>query len=94
MSMNESAKIVSAASFFNDFSIFGDVEICGDGTYIWFIDYVGDANSGCEDEYECHDITWEDYCEAAEVINRHGYEITESNAEHDFVSATFRKRTT
>lgn len=83
--------IVSAATFFNDFRIYGDVEIGEDGNHIWFIDYVGDANSGCEDEYECHDITWSDYCEAAAIINEHGYKIIESFSEHDFVSATFRK---
>ncbi len=89
--MREFVPICSAASFFND-DILGEVETMQDGTFIWFIDYMGDANSGCADEYECHDITWEDYCEAAKIINNHGYEIIESSAEHDFVSATFRKK--
>jgi len=80
-----------ASDFFNEPYMDGEVEINDDGTFLWSISYVGDANSGMEDEYDCHDVTWEAYCEAAEIINKHGYEVTDSYSEHDYVSATFKK---
>jgi hypothetical protein len=79
-----------ASQFFND-DIDGEVQPEKDERFLWFISYVGDANSGCEDEYDCHDITFNAYCEAAQIITKHGYEVIDSYSEHDYVSATFRK---
>lgn len=83
---------MDASEFFKEPGTQGEVEPQQDGEYLWFIDYIGDANSGIEDEYECHDVTWNDYCDAAAIITEHGYEIIDSYAEHDYVSATFRKK--
>lgn len=80
---------MQAAEFFKDHDVDGEVIKQEDGTFLWFISYIGDANSGMSDEYECHDVTWDAYCEAAQIINKHGYKVTESYAEHDYVSATF-----
>lgn len=82
---------MDAAEFFNEPGMQGEVEPEENGLFLWFISYVGDANSGISDEYECHDVTWNDYCEAADIINKKGYIVVDSYAEHDYVSATFKK---
>lgn len=80
---------MDASEFFKEPGMNGEVETHGVDEYLWFISYDGDANLGMEDTHECHDVTWDDYCEAAEIITRKGYTILTSNAEHDYVSATF-----
>jgi len=80
---------MKASEFFNEPHMDGEVHTQPDNTYLWFINYIGDANSGIED-LSCSDVTWNDYCDAANIIHKHGYEVTESYSEHDYVSA-FRK---
>lgn len=81
---------MDAAEFFKQPGMLGEVTDHGDGSFMWFISYDGDANSG-DDSRECHDVTWDDYCEAASVINKTGYAVTDSYSEHDYVSATFAR---